>query len=81
MSEKNDPSNGHPPKREGNIKPKTKPSARKRATKRIGWTFPQNTLEEAIRLAQVIEEKNAGKPIKAAASACSYLRSERTEMG
>src|SRR2546427_9590071 len=69
MSEKNDSSNGHPPKREGNIKPKTKPSARKRATKRIGWTFPQNTLEEAIRLAQVIEEKNAGKPIKAEALA------------
>ena len=24
------------------------------------WTFPQNTLEEAIRVAQAIEEKNAG---------------------
>jgi hypothetical protein len=29
------------------------------------WTFPKSTLERAIELAQAIEEKNAGKPIKA----------------
>jgi hypothetical protein len=28
------------------------------------WTFPKNTLEESIRLAQAIEEKHAGKPIR-----------------
>jgi hypothetical protein len=29
------------------------------------WNFPKNTLEEAIRIPQVIEEKNAGKPLDA----------------
>jgi hypothetical protein len=65
MSEPNDSGNGQPPKREGDIKPKAKGTHRKRSSKPIVWTFPKNTLEESIRLAQVIEEKNAGKPIKA----------------
>jgi len=30
------------------------------------WTFPKNTLEDAIRIAKVIEEKNAGNPMHAA---------------
>ena len=39
-----------------------------KATKRTGWAtpplnFPKNPLEEAIRLAQAIEEKYAGKPV------------------
>ncbi|TAJ91200.1 hypothetical protein EPO44_14595, partial [bacterium] len=29
------------------------------------WTFPKNTLEEAIRIAKAIEEKNAGNPMHA----------------
>lgn len=29
------------------------------------WTFPKHTLEEAIRLAQAIEEKNGGNPFPA----------------
>ena len=29
------------------------------------WTFPKNTLEDAIRVAQAIQEKNDGKPIEA----------------
>src|SRR3989338_42184 len=29
------------------------------------WTFPKNTLEEAIRVAKAIEEKNAGNPMHA----------------
>ena len=29
------------------------------------WTFPKNSLEGAIKIAQAIEEKNAGKPVKA----------------
>jgi hypothetical protein len=62
MSETAEPNNGHPPKRDGDIKPKQKAVNRKKV--RTVWTFPQNTLEEAIRLLQVIEEKNAGKPIK-----------------
>lgn len=30
------------------------------------WTFPQNTLEDAIRVARAIEEKHAGNPMGAA---------------
>ena len=29
------------------------------------WTFPKNTLEDAIKVAKVIEDRNAGKPTKA----------------
>lgn len=29
------------------------------------WTFPKNSLEDAIEVAKVIEEKNAGKPMAA----------------
>ena len=29
------------------------------------WTFPKHTLEKAIEAAQALEEKNAGKPLKA----------------
>src|SRR5437762_10558228 len=56
-----------PPEPNGQKPSKTK---RKRTTQALGsakgtaWTFPKNTLEEAIRLAQAIEEKHAGKPIK-----------------
>src|SRR4051812_40362703 len=33
--------------------------------KKIPWTFPKNTLEDAIRIPRTIEEKNAGNPIPA----------------
>src|ERR1700687_1738093 len=33
--------------------------------KKAPWTFPQNTLEEAIGIAKAIEDKNAGNPMKA----------------
>jgi hypothetical protein len=42
---------------------KTKPK-RGGSTKALPWTFPKNKLEDAIRLAQAIEEKNAGKPLR-----------------
>jgi hypothetical protein len=29
------------------------------------WTFPKHTLEEAIRVAKAIEEKNGGNPMRA----------------
>ena len=32
---------------------------------KVPWMFPQNTLEEAISIAKAIEDKNAGKPMKA----------------
>jgi hypothetical protein len=34
--------------------------------KKLPWTFPKNTLEEAIKVARAIEEKNAGNPMHAA---------------
>lgn len=40
--------------------------ARKQAAQGAPWTFPKHTLEKAIEVAQALEEKNAGKPLKAA---------------
>jgi hypothetical protein len=37
-----------------------------RSAKGKPWTFPRNTLEEAIKVAKAIEEKNAGNPMHAA---------------
>lgn len=34
-------------------------------TKGTPWTFPKNTLEDAIRIAKAIEDKNAGNPMPA----------------
>src|SRR6266852_9988086 len=36
------------------------------SAKRKPWTFPKNTLEDAIRIPKEIEEKNAGNPMPAA---------------
>src|SRR6516162_2109674 len=36
------------------------------SAKRKPWSFPKNNLEDAIRVAQAIEEKNAGNPMRAA---------------
>lgn len=33
------------------------------AKKYVPWEFPKRTLEDAIKIAQAIEEKNAGKPL------------------
>jgi hypothetical protein len=48
----------------------TKKAAKKRAVKSTvakgsPWTFPKNTLEDAIRIAKAIEDKNAGNPMPA----------------
>ena len=42
---------------------KTAASAKASASKQ--WTFPKNTLEDAIGIAKAIEEKNAGNPMRA----------------
>lgn len=34
-------------------------------TKKPPWTFPKNNLEDAIKVARAIEEKNAGNPMRA----------------
>ena len=46
-------------------KKKTEKPKRKSAVKGLAWTFPKNSLEDAITLAKSIDEKNAGKPMKA----------------
>lgn len=30
----------------------------------VPWTFPKNTLEDSIKIARAVEEKNAGNPMK-----------------
>jgi hypothetical protein len=30
----------------------------------LPWTFPKNTLEDAIKIARAIEEQNGGNPMK-----------------
>lgn len=49
-------------------KPKRRTAAPAKAAsgKRVPWDFPKNTLEDSIKIAQAIEEKNAGKPLDAA---------------
>lgn len=45
--------------------PKKKPRSRQNTGAAQPWTFPKNTLEEAIDVAKAIEEKNAGNPMPA----------------
>jgi hypothetical protein len=53
---------GNKAKRAKSPAPKVKPAPKKPAA--APWTFPKNTLEEAIKIARAIEEKNAGNPMK-----------------
>lgn len=50
-------------------KTEKKQSAKKLSGKGSTWTFPKNSLEDAIKIAQAIEEKNAGNPMPAASVA------------
>jgi hypothetical protein len=63
-------------KSDSNDGSKSKPSKTGMAPK--PWTFPKNTLEEAIKVAKAIEEKNAGNPLKAdvLAKAVDYKQSQ-----
>lgn len=47
-------------------RPKKKASTGRASGQRVPWSFPKHTLEDSIRIAQAIEEKNAGKPLDAA---------------
>lgn len=47
-------------------KPKATSSKKSKSTTSKQWTFPKNTLEDAIRIPKSIEEKNAGNPMRAA---------------
>src|SRR3989338_1257994 len=46
---------------DGNQKPNK--SAGKASSKAV-WTFPKNTLEDALRIPQAIEQQNAGNPMR-----------------
>jgi hypothetical protein len=63
-----------PKKNRPKIKSQRKPHKKKSAKEDVSksatgkgtpWTFPKNVLEDAIRIAQAIEEKNAGNPMHA----------------
>lgn len=60
-----------PPAKPAKGKPKNRKKLSKRKKVKLAsaqaqpWTFPKVTLEKAIELAQAIEEKNAGNPIRA----------------
>ena len=51
----------HPPRKSVKKKPT------KKNTQNVGkvWTFPKNTLEDALRISRAIDEQNAGNPMKA----------------
>lgn len=51
------------PKPKATSPKKTKSTAKSASSKQ--WTFPKNTLEDAIRIPKSIEEKNAGNPMRA----------------
>lgn len=46
-------------------KRRTRPTGSAESAKRKPWTFPKNTLEDAIAIPKAIEEKNAGNPMHA----------------
>lgn len=50
----------------------------KKGGSKTAWTFPKNTLEDAIRIPKAIEEQNAGNPMKAdmLAKAVGYNQSD-----
>jgi hypothetical protein len=53
------------PKPRKKSKSKRERPARTGKEKRTPWTFPKNTLEDAIAIPKAIEEKNAGNPMPA----------------
>ena len=58
---KTNPKKKAPAKKAPSKKTAAKPSAKRKA-----WTFPKNTLEEALKVARAVEDKNAGNPMRAA---------------
>jgi hypothetical protein len=56
MKEPNEDLTGQSPKKNRAIRPK--------AIVKAPWTFPQNTLEEAIEIPKALEQQNGGNPMK-----------------
>jgi hypothetical protein len=58
-----------PPKKQASRKETKRPASRssRKADEAKGkpWTFPKHTLEDAIRVAKAIEDKNGGNPMRA----------------
>jgi hypothetical protein len=58
---------GKDPKEGGATVAAKAPKARgKAAGAKVPWTFPKNSLEDALRIPRALEEKNAGRPMNAA---------------
>ncbi len=56
---------GEPPSTRKAAKRRRRAATKDGVAKGKPWTFPKNTLEDAIRIAKAIEEKNAGNPMPA----------------
>lgn len=52
-------------KNKGTDESKPKKRSTKPSVQKTAWTFPKNTLEEAIKIPKAIEEQNAGNPMTA----------------
>ena len=63
MADEPDPANDEVPAKKKRRRPR--PTKSESNAKRLPWTFPKNTLEDAIRVPKAIEEKNAGNPMPA----------------
>src|SRR5579872_7196381 len=62
MSEPDDKPAANASKRAKKSKARPKDAGTSKGTP---WTFPKNSLEDAIRIAKAIEDKNAGNPMPA----------------
>jgi len=77
---KDDEVNGNGIKGDVAPRPRSDPKSKgkKVAVRVVPWTFPKSSLEEAIRVAKAIEDKNGGNPMKAEllAKAVGFNRSD-----
>src|SRR5688500_5108023 len=62
---KDNPATGNGPPGASTDRPKPKPTKKPVFAKPAPWTFPKNTLEEAITVAKAIEDKHGGNPMNA----------------
>jgi hypothetical protein len=66
---KHDAAESAKPSTKSPAKPRVRSAAQKESAKPkkvapLPWTFPKNTLEDAIKIARAIEEQNAGNPMR-----------------
>lgn len=59
------PTAGKKTQRRSKAKRKRAKAPKVASSKRVPWDFPKHALEDSIKIAQAIEEKNAGRPLDA----------------